>query len=186
MFNTFDTDTKVAEYCKNDIRVTEAAYKELERENKAYDVQELLTNDYHWDDVSIYIGNYIVTVSVRKLNYIYDKIIGLREWDLFHPSSIARTINEEGNDHIIKSQMTAQKYRDRLNQKFGIINNKPNIKKVIFNEPATIVFWDDGTKTVVKAEDEAFDKEKGLAMAISKKFLGNKGNYYNEFKKWVD
>lgn len=58
------------------------------------------------------------------------------------------------------------------------------IDKVIFNDPATIVFWKDDTKTVVKAgNDEYFDKEKGLAMAISKKVLGNKGNYYNTFKK---
>lgn len=59
------------------------------------------------------------------------------------------------------------------------------IKKVIFNDPATIVFWNDGSKTVVKALYEEFDPEKGLAMAISKKLLGNKGNYYNEFKKWL-
>lgn len=59
------------------------------------------------------------------------------------------------------------------------------IKKVIFNDPATIVFWNDGSKTVVKAHDEEFDPEKGLAMAFSKKLLGNKGNYYNEFKKWL-
>ena len=61
----------------------------------------------------------------------------------------------------------------------------PSIEKVIFNDPATIVMWSDGTKTVVKAEGEAFDKEKGLAMAISKKALGNQGNYYEEFKKWI-
>ena len=59
------------------------------------------------------------------------------------------------------------------------------IKNVIFNDPATIVFWADGTKTVVKAENEEFDPEKGLAMAISKKVLGNKGNYYETFKKWL-
>ena len=63
----------------------------------------------------------------------------------------------------------------------------PKITKVIFNGPATIVFWSDGTKTVVKCDDdEFFDREKGLAMAISKKALGNKGNYYNEFRKWID
>ena len=62
----------------------------------------------------------------------------------------------------------------------------PNIKNVIFNDPATIVFWSDGAKTVVKAQDgEPYDEEKGLAMAISKKALGNKGNYCNEFKKWL-
>lgn len=57
------------------------------------------------------------------------------------------------------------------------------ITKVIFNGPATIVFWKDKTKTVVKCDkDDVFDPEKGLAMAISKKFFGNKGNYYNIFK----
>lgn len=61
------------------------------------------------------------------------------------------------------------------------------IKDVIFNGPATIVLWKDGTKTVVKAQDgEPVDKEKGLAMAIAKKVYGNKGSYYNEFKKWID
>ncbi len=59
------------------------------------------------------------------------------------------------------------------------------IKKVIFNDPATIVFWSDGTKTVVKANDEAFDPEKGLAVAMSKKMFGNEGSYYEEFKKWL-
>jgi len=60
------------------------------------------------------------------------------------------------------------------------------IVNVIFNDPATIVFWDDGTKTVVQTrEDDTFDHEKGLAMAISKKMLGNKYEYYNVFKHWL-
>lgn len=60
------------------------------------------------------------------------------------------------------------------------------VKNVIFNNPATIVYWADGTRTVVKANGgDEFDPEKGLAMAIAKKALGNKGNYYNEFKKWL-
>ena len=46
------------------------------------------------------------------------------------------------------------------------------IKKVIFNDPATIVFWNDGSKTVVKCQEgDIFDPEKGLAMAISMKKL---------------
>lgn len=60
------------------------------------------------------------------------------------------------------------------------------IEKVIFNNPATIVYWKDGTKTVVKANGEdVFDKETGLAMAIAKKALGNEGNYYETFKQWI-
>lgn len=61
----------------------------------------------------------------------------------------------------------------------------PEIKSVIFNKPATIVLWIDGTKTVVKAKKEKFDPEKGLSMAIAKKAYGNKGNYFNRIKKWV-
>lgn len=61
------------------------------------------------------------------------------------------------------------------------------IKNVIFNDPATIVFWNDDTKTVVKAQNgEAFDPEKGLALAICKKTIGkNTGRYYETFKKWL-
>lgn len=69
-------------------------------------------------------------------------------------------------------------------------NAKPSIKRVIFNDPATIVFWSDGEKTIVKcAEDEHYDKEKGLAIAISKKFLGTnetKSNFNDIFKKWCE
>lgn len=65
--------------------------------------------------------------------------------------------------------------------------NKFDIENVIFNGPATIVFWKDGTKTVVKCQDgDDFDPEKGLAMAISKKALGNKGKYFDEIKKWTE
>ena len=60
-----------------------------------------------------------------------------------------------------------------------------SITKVIFNDPATIVIWSDGTKTVVKCDErDEFDPEKGLAMAICKKHFG--GGFYNDiFKKWI-
>ena len=61
----------------------------------------------------------------------------------------------------------------------------PTIKDVIFNDPATIIFWEDGTKTVVKAIGEPYDKEKGMAMAIIKKICGNKGSYCEIFKKYI-
>ena len=61
-----------------------------------------------------------------------------------------------------------------------------NITKVIFNDPATIVFWRDGTKTVVKCNpDDVFDPEKGLAMACMKKLFGNNGFYNDIFRKWL-
>lgn len=78
-------------------------------------------------------------------------------------------------------------YRNILNSTYGIGSSPiPEIKNVIFNDPATIVFWEDGTKTVVKCQDgDEFDPEKGLAMAIAKKAYGNKGSYCNKMKKWL-
>lgn len=62
----------------------------------------------------------------------------------------------------------------------------PKIKRVIFNNPATIVYWGDGTKTVVKCQlEDDFDEEKGLAMAFFKKCNGNNGKAYDEMKKWI-
>ena len=90
----------------------------------------------------------------------------------------------EVNKYCYNDVMAA---RDFLNSIYGIGSLRiPEIKNVIFNDPATIVFWDDGTKTVVKCQDgDEFDPEKGLSMAIVKKAYGNKGSYCNKLKKWL-
>lgn len=61
----------------------------------------------------------------------------------------------------------------------------PEIRKVIFNDPATIILWCDGTKTVVKLmEGDTWDPEKGFAMAYLKKILGT-SKLRREIKQWV-
>lgn len=61
----------------------------------------------------------------------------------------------------------------------------PGIKKVIFNEPATIVIWDDGTKTVVKcSEGDTYSEWSGLAFCICKKLMGDE--FHKVFKHWCD
>lgn len=60
-----------------------------------------------------------------------------------------------------------------------------DFERIEFHDPATIVFWTDGTKTVVKARHgDKFDKEKGLAMAIAKKVMGNTNKYYDVFEEY--
>nr|DAP06616.1 MAG TPA: hypothetical protein [Caudoviricetes sp.] len=60
------------------------------------------------------------------------------------------------------------------------------IERVIFNAPATVVYWKDGTKTVVKCQDgDKYSKETGLAMAIVKKVYGNSGAYNDIMKTWI-
>lgn len=66
------------------------------------------------------------------------------------------------------------------------VGRNPEIKRVIFNDPATVVIWADDTKTVVKCQPgDTYSKETGLALCIAKKFLGNKGNFNEVFKKWI-
>ena len=94
-----------------------------------------------------------------------------------------RSLDDIRND----AEVPRNTYRNILNSTYGISSSRiPEIKNVIFNDPATIVFWEDGTKTVVKCQDDdEFDPEKGLAMAIAKKAYGNKGSYCNKMKKWL-
>lgn len=61
------------------------------------------------------------------------------------------------------------------------------IKDIIINDPATIILWKDGTKTIVKCQNEdTFDPEKGIAMAILKKLYGNSGFYKDIFEPAID
>ena len=58
---------------------------------------------------------------------------------------------------------------------------KPVVKEVIFAPPATIVYWTDGSRTVVKCdENDIFNEEIGFALCYIKKILGNRG-YYNTY-----
>ena len=95
------------------------------------------------------------------------------------------TRNDYANYYLnydIASTKKLAKELQRTSPKQKAINS---ITKVIFNDPATIVIWSDGTKTVVKCDErDEFDPEKGLAMAICKKHFG--GGFYNDiFKKWI-
>ena len=62
----------------------------------------------------------------------------------------------------------------------------PTIKKVIFNDPVTIVIWGDGKKTTVKAQKgDKYNKEVGLAMCVMKRVYGNTGFFNEIFKTYI-
>lgn len=126
----------------------------------------------------------IACVDATEKNFMQNpiSILGVDvktiEWDPRKINSIFLNINDS------EPKPRRVNYADCFNKHpVGKVEIIP--KKVIFNDPATIVFWCDGSKTVVKAEGEPFDPEKGLAMAYAKKASGNTGSYYNEFKKWL-
>lgn len=62
----------------------------------------------------------------------------------------------------------------------------PLPENVIYHDPATIVFWDDETKTVVKCQPgDQFDPEKGLMAAMLKRYLGNDNTFNKVINRWV-
>ena len=127
----------------------------------------ILDIDYVEREKIYKIFNIEVTISTKELN-----TITLRKKDKRRNEMPVE--RKSMNSHVYYASVTAKSV------------SAPSIKKVVFNYPATIVLWSDGSKTVVKCQDgDIYDPEKGLAMAISKKALGNKGNYCNEFKKWL-
>lgn len=106
---------------------------------------------------------------------------------LYAPSSVEVTEEYDKLSPRFKLEFyPAETYRTSTRPKGTITPAQPKIEKVIFNGPATIVFWDDKTKTIVKSNVDTYDPEKGLVMAIAKKFLGNKGNYYNTIRKCLE
>lgn len=59
----------------------------------------------------------------------------------------------------------------------------PEPVKFKFSGPCTIVFFDDGDKVIVrKTDDDDYDPEKAIAMALAKKAYGGKGKYYDHIK----
>lgn len=86
--------------------------------------------------------------------------------------------------------ITLEVYDDIFaNTSHGVMTNAVanyGVKKVIINPPATIVLWEDGTKTVCKcAEGDTFDAEKGIAMCFMKKMFGNPSQVRKFMKKWI-
>ena len=57
---------------------------------------------------------------------------------------------------------------------------------VIFHNPATIVFWDDGDKTAVKCQPgDTFSAEAGLTAAMLKKYMGNDNTFNKVINEWL-
>ena len=66
-----------------------------------------------------------------------------------------------------------------------LANKTTDIDRVIFNDPATIVFWKDGTKTVVKCHPEdTFDEEIGFMCCYLKRVISSKE--YTKFCEYLN
>lgn len=177
-------------------------YEELARQimNSVYGIGHIDTDSIYNNDGEIVL-NYDATVFTTLLprnsgRYPWNE--NVEEAHYTHTDNPTKSMCDELHDDIVCHM---QNVYGIANPEVNVIVNghfidKPivqinletdsgvNIKKVIFNDPATIVLWSDGTKTVVKrCYDEIFDMEKGLAMAIAKKAMGNTTEYHKVFKE---
>lgn len=108
-----------------------------------------------------------------------------------HPTSTLNNCKEVGKwsetwptschlDIRDMADMRKEKAKEKTTMKTTITLD---IKKAIFNDPATIVIWADGTKTVVKCrEGETYSKWAGLALCYAKRINGEK--FHSAFKHW--
>ena len=150
------------------------------------DIEVMFTNvydpiylqGYRWDKLFV-IGNIHVPYPIKtqlKTCDISSLMPGDRAVDLIYDYLFEELTTVKSIIKHCCSGLETIKFDLKGEYKF------PDIKDVIFNNPATIVFWADGSKTVVKCQDDdIYDPEKGLAMAISKKALGNRREYYHTF-----
>ena len=107
-------------------------------------------------------------MNIIDQSYYYDKRI--EQW-LNHDIKITQDIFSSLNN---KKENTEMK------------TTLPAIKNVVFNNPLTIIIWEDGTKTYVKTSGEdTYDPEKGMALAIAKKAMGNKYEYFETIREWI-
>lgn len=152
---------------------------------KSKNIGEHLDN-YHWE-----IGRNIlhrIFGFPQNATLLYS-LYGLKVETLhFMPNAIKLVKNAPENIDILSLYPVHDYVNDLIElKKYRKIPNA-RISNVIFSGPCTIVFWSDGDKTIVRCgDDDNFDKEKGIAMAISKKFMGtnkSKSNYCDIFKQW--
>lgn len=185
--------------------------------DSVYDAYRYLVNkpkeDYKVDVKKYAIGDLVVVTNCNSIFYgTIGKVISYNYHSCLYQVNILPGFNVSGihtfssreidqldiaiyiNPAIIGGIAAATKEAHKKNIKeiaHGfILEPYPGVKvkDVKFSGPATIVFWTDNTKTIVKAEGEDFDHEKGLAMAIAKKFIGTNtshSNYYDIFKKYL-
>lgn len=119
---------------------------------------------------SMYIGTYNPYFSLDNDIHSYLK----------HDVS---TVNETATDKLYRALFEGKFKFERKPEeiKMKIIIN---IEKVIFNPPATIVIWKDGTKTVVKcAEGDEYNHSAGIALCVMKKVCGD--SFHENLKRFV-
>ena len=103
-------------------------------------------------------------------------------YDMYTNEKIVKAFNTTEDVRANRKEIDEMNKKERVCGSFTFDTYGIEIEKVIFNDPATIILWKDGTKTIVKCcEYDEYDPYVGVSMAINKKLLGD--DYKRIFKK---
>ncbi len=144
-----------------------------------------LSSSYEWSDLYLFIKKLFVLAPNPQVRIFYNLLSEqianskIEGWMAPSLKNIASTemisYAKPVTGDIIRERINSIANKIRCGLEFGITKSNigvPMIDRIIFNNPSTVVFWTDGTKTVVTAMDgDEFSKEYGLAMAIAKKYF---------------
>lgn len=143
-----------------------------------------------------------LTFSKRHMN-VWIEVIDIMKYNINFPKNpfdeeayirlIQRELHSEMAENIrLKRELDDLKKKRDIpsaypGSTFGLVYQECEVRpifaidKVLFNPPATIVFWLDGTKTVVKCkEGEEFSEWAGIALCLAKKLYGP--NFHKIFR----
>ena len=142
----FDGDT-VCEYCKRDVDIC----KEMLSATETAQTYENL---------------------VEPIVFINHKARTLTEFIRDSKAAQEKEANNKEEKNMGPKDTTFSEFCRRLYWgQIGVAKVKPT--KILIQGTATIIWWSDGTKTVVKCrKGDKMDPEKGIAMCVMKKFMG--------------
>ena len=139
------------------------------------------------NDIMALLDEALGVVRTNNLNNMLAKQLINSKYGLASSSYVYWNIDVSGEEWLFKNGSYLKPVKSTARDEYRRREKLPEISEVIFNKPATIVKWADGTKTVVKAQGkERYNKEKGLAMAIAKKAMGNSNYYYTIMERYLE
>lgn len=129
------------------------------------------SGDHGWSTVKQVPEEFLAKFD-RRLGTVDEmKIPDIRSYNIWNSNKTSKEMTDM-DERMRQLLNHIEFYESTIKVPSKYIMPKP--KKIVFNNPATVVFWDDGTKTVVKRQKGTpFNKYYGYLAALGKKLHGS-------------
>ena len=183
----FSVKEEIVKSIDQELKLAIGSSYEITRDDPAFE------DFYTYDNIAKEIYNnpgFYFSVLNDTVNPLWPKEIYNIGGNTMNEYEIEKAIRDGGYTEYQRNIIKCFLLRNGLlsNTKLEEVRNirrdlRPSPKKVIYNGPATIVIFEDGSKTVVKLQEgETMDREKAVYAAICKRMFGSNKNRSN----WLD